>query len=104
MADRGNQGEKDADLAIAHIIGEAVVLFADASGMFAALEKTGLIESSNDLAGSQRLQSQATDLIAHAIGVPVRLREQGCMPYGLASRACSASCQPFSRSTPLKTP
>jgi hypothetical protein len=38
MSDGGNQGKKHADLAIAHIVGEAVMLLGDASGVFPALE------------------------------------------------------------------
>src|SRR5207253_8491582 len=66
----------DADLAIAHIAGGAVVLLADASRMSASLEKAGFVDGHGERAAAQLLQHESAHLIAHPIDVPDGRREQ----------------------------
>jgi site-specific DNA recombinase len=97
-------GEEDADLAVLDAPGGPRILALHPGRLGALLEEPGLIHHQHPARVAQVLDHIGTHVITQRIGVPAGGRQQPLHPIGVVSLACSASCQPFLRSTSPSSP
>ena len=104
MPARGRIGEVDRDLAVLHPSRGAGVLSLHAGTGCPLLKIASFVNDQHPLQVTQVLGHIAAHVITDAVGVPAGPRQRCCIPAGLASPACSAILQQFTRGSPASSP